>query len=431
MECAKTEELTRFLLGELEPGRLIEVDDHLRSCESCRARLERLPMRARVIGGFGAELLGVADCPEYEELSAFVDGSLGADSAKAITAHLNACELCSADVERINELRGHASLRDKVKVQPGMNRRASGWRIPVWQKALAGATALAAIVAVVIYTSGPPAQRSPGQVYAVKDVHTQSAPDVAKPQVAPTQVAEQKPETPKPTVIAAKPPQAPPKPAVLVKDGSYGLVKRDGRVAYARSDGNLIRTPLEAKIDRLIAQKIASGKIRPAQTVTVAMNTIQVRTEDGFTPSPAAPKPVSPSGIVLMSDRPAFKWTRVDLADSYRLVVTDSKGNVVFDQTTDKTSLSPGALGRGQAYIWRVGVRFSESDEWASSRGRKFGVLSSDDYSLIQSVKRTMPGSHLALGAVYESLGFSDEAAREYNSVRRANPGSSLARKLR
>lgn len=431
MECVKIEELTGFLLGELEPGRLIEVDDHLRSCEGCRARLVRLPTRAHVIGGFGAELLGVADCPEYEELSEFVDGSLDSDSAKAITAHLNACELCSADVERITELRGHAELRETIKVQPGIKRRASGWRIPVWQKALAGATALAAIVAVVIVTSRPPTQHSPGQVFAVKDVHTQSAPDVAKPQVAPTQIAQQKPETPKPTLVVQKSPQVPPKPAVLVKDGSYGLIKRGGRVAYARSDGNLIRTPLEAKIDRLIAQKIASGKIKPAQTMTVAMNTIQVRTDDGFAPSPAAPKPVSPSGVVLMSDRPVFTWTRVDLADSYRLVVTDSKGNVVFDKTTDKTSLSPGALDRGQAYIWRVGVRFSESDEWASSSGRKFGVLSSDDYSLIQSVKRTMPGSHLALGAVYESLGFSDEAAREYSLVRKANPGSSLARKLR
>jgi hypothetical protein len=101
------------------------------------------------------------------------------------------------------------------------------------------------------------------------------------------------------------------------------------------------------------------------------------------------------------------------------------------EQTTNGYSIVlPEALSRGEEYTWRVGVRFSESDSWAESAPAKFYVLSSDDYSSIQQVKTALPGSHLALGAAYESFGLYEEAQQEYRALRRSNRDSSLARRM-
>ena len=75
-------------------------------------------------------------------------------------------------------------------------------------------------------------------------------------------------------------------------------------------------------------------------------------------------------------------------------------------------------------------MRFGKSDSWAKSKAAVFKVLSAEDLGTIQKVKRQMPGSHLALGVAYESVGLYEEAASEYRALRRANPNSQLARNL-
>jgi hypothetical protein len=161
------------------------------------------------------------------------------------------------------------------------------------------------------------------------------------------------------------------------------------------------------------------------------MNTIHLRSGESYKAPPTAPKQVSPIGVILATDRPAFGWSSVDLAECYRLVVTDAKGNTIFEGVTDKTSLAlPKSLERGRVYVWRVGARFSKSDSWANSRAAGFKVLSAKDVEAIRDVKQRLPGSHLALAAVYESLGLYGDAASEYRALRRANPESPLARRL-
>jgi hypothetical protein len=133
----------------------------------------------------------------------------------------------------------------------------------------------------------------------------------------------------------------------------------------------------------------------------------------------------------VLSNYPKFKWSSVDLADSYRVLITTKDGNVVFEGNTDKNTLTLSKpLQRGQVYNWQVGARFSKSDPWSNSLAARFKVLSSEDFASIQKVKSSLPGSHLALGAVYESLGFHNEAVNEYRALLKDNPTSSLALKL-
>ena len=422
MECVDKRELKQFLQGELEPERLVAVDEHVSSCSACKALLEGMPSRARTLASFGADLAGAGDCPDYEELSALVDETLDSNRARAVKAHANMCELCARDLDHIGELQSHAALGKTIRVQPGMTRREEQRPFGLWKRVVAAAAVVGVItVAAVALRQPPPASTK-------------------------TQVAVTKPTGPKPTHIGPGPRKlpvvvinpdhekpAPPRPKALLRDGRYQLVGKDGGFALARVDGRSIRTPFEARIAALIEEKIRTGKIKPAESVRVAMKTIRLRSrrDESYVPPPTAPKQVSPVGVVIATDSPEFVWSSVDLAESYRLVIMDSKGNTLTDEITEKTALKPSRpLERGRVYLWRVGTRFSMNDEWANSRAGGFKVISARDTATIQQVTRRMPGSHLALAAVYESVGLYDDAAREYRALRRANPASQLARRL-
>ena len=426
MNCIERIELERFLKGKLAPGRMLEIDEHAGQCEQCKKLLVSLSARAR----FGAELIGAMDCPEYEELSGYVDESLVPERAGAIRTHANLCEPCAKDIDRIRELRSHAVLREKVTVRPGMSRQTRRSVFVYWKQALAAAS-LGGIAAALVFfnTTGAPIVKNPTQV-AVKP------PEVA--QTNPIKVInppESRPVTPvenhKPATVATNPKPAPAFTPVL-RDGRYAVVGKGGALMLAKKDGTPVRTALEARVAASIDEKLRTGKIKPAKPVQMAMATINTRGSDsGYEAPPTAPKQVAPMGKVIYGAKPTFTWSAVDLAESYRVRVYDTSGNLVAEQTSLKNSLMLAKpLARGQVYSWRVGARFGETDGWAESAAAKFAVLSTEDYNTIERVRATLPGSHLALGAAYESVGLYDEAAGEYRQLRRANPNSKLAQKL-
>ncbi len=426
MECVDKQELERFLQGDLDAERLLALEEHLSACAACRGMLNALPVRVRAAASLGADLIGASDCPEYAVLSALVEETLGRAEARPLQAHVNLCELCAKDVERIRSIRSQGALRDTVCVRPGTPRRGAAWTWRVWRRAVAGVLAVGAVAVATVALRQPPAPPISGPVV----VERVPAPEPDRVQPGPA-VKPTPPEAPVVAAIPDKAKPAQPSPPPLLRDGAYQLVKSEGTYAMVRIDGKSTRTPLEARISALINQKITAGRIKPAEPVRVAMNTIVVRNEEGYVPDPTAPKQISPVGVVVMSDHPTFRWSRVDMAESYRLVVTDKNGNRVFEGTTDKTGLKLSQpLERGRVYFWRVGARFNRGDPWANSRAAGLRVISAEDMTTIRAVKSRMSGSHLALAAVYESLGLYADAADEYQAVRRANPGSQLARRI-
>lgn len=440
--CVDRTELERFLEGKLGPERMLAVECHLAECSICRSEAAAAPAFKRTAAGLGAVLIGAAECPDYETLSAFVEKTLVESEGKEVAAHINSCELCAADVARIEELRSQAALRETVTVRPGMsNRRATG-ALDIWKRALAGVAAAAAVAAVAISLTGP--DRVPGdRVIATRERTMPPSVTRPEPQPAPDAGPSQVDSAPKPDTVAVAPdapkPDAPaadtkPEPVrtasrQIMRDGEYRLFETSDKLSLARADGSSIRTPLEARVMAAIEEKIRTGKIKPAEPVRVAMNT-ELR-DSGYTPPSTAPKPESPRGDVLLTNRPTLKWSEVDLAESYRVVVTRGDGSVVCEHITNKNNITlPDGLERGHEYRWQVGVRFSESDSWANSRAATFAVVSEEGYSLIQNAKSALPGSHLALGAAYESAGLYDEAKAEYRALVKQNPHSSLAKQL-
>lgn len=423
MNCVDTKELERFIAGKLAPDRLVEIDEHIGTCSECKASVGELAARGRAFSELGTELLGLRDCPDYDELSAYIANSLDAERSKALCAHANLCELCAHDIERIRELRSHAALREKVVVRPGMSRRTERRAQPMWRRVLAGATVATVVVAVAFMAGnlwGPPKTTTSVVVKPPDAVKRQPA--APKPEVARKSI-----KTGGESVAQVPAPETTARPKLtyttVLKDGPYQVIKRNGKLVFAKRDG----MPVHGSLSKKIAEKIATGKTSPASSLVLALGAIGMRDGETYA-APTAPKPVAPVGKVMLSDRPMFIWSKVDLAESYQITLTDKAGNIVIEEMTDKTTFTPSKpLERGRLYRWQVAVRFSESDSWAKSRAAAFKVLSTEDCAAIRKIERRLPGSHLALGAAYESFGLYDEAANEYRALRRANPNSMLA----
>ena len=65
---------------------------------------------------------------------------------------------------------------------------------------------------------------------------------------------------------------------------------------------------------------------------------------------------IAPAGVVLMSDRPAFRWSRLEGATGYLVEVYDEQFKLVMS-SPELTTLSWTAtqsLSRGQVYSWQV-----------------------------------------------------------------------------
>lgn len=431
MNCIEQTELEQYLKGKLAPERMLAIDEHVSRCADCKSLATKSFARA----DFGAAVMGAVDCPEYEELSAYVGELLDTERATSIRAHANICEPCTRDIGRITELRSHAAMREKVVVAPGMSRQARRSPFAYWKQALA-AVSVAGIAAVALVFGNLGG--------TLPDEHARVAvnqPDLRVPTAESPKAAEPNPGTPvaslpekKPvaTTDIAKAP-APTAPAVVavLRDGRYSVIRKNGSMVLAKIDGTSVRTSLEARIAASIDEKLRTGKIKPVKPVMMAMASIPVRSANGYETPQTAPKQIGPMGKVTLSAKPTFTWSAVDLAESYRIRIYNEASNLVVDQIVKKNSFTPATpLPRGHVYAWRVGARFGETDQWSDSSAAKFLVLSTDDYASIAQVRSRLPGSHLALGAAYESVGLYDEAASEYRALRRANPHSKLARKL-
>ena len=441
MSCIERIEIEEFVKGKLAPQQMLEVDSHIRECADCKELALSLSSRA----DFAAVVTGAADCPEYEELSAYVDKKLDAAHAAAVERHASMCEFCATDLARIEELRSHASMRDKITIRPGASRVAKRGFFFYRRQALA-VTTVAGLVAVGFMLSSfntvDTEDHGPAQIAANPPITHQVKPVL--PQNPQKPIVPEKTTTPEPTKVAAvKTPPTPVKIAAnqksepkiasaVLKDGRYSVIRRGGELTLAKADGSSVRSSLEARIAAKIDEKLRSGKIRLPEPVQMAMASVTVRSEgDGYDVPPAAPKPIGPSSKIVISTNPTFKWAPVDLAQAYRVRIYDDAGNVVGEQMTKDTNLTFSTpLARGKTYSWRVGVRFGETDYWTQSGSVPFYVLSEQDFSSINSVRTRLRGSHLALGAAYESAGLYEEAANEYRLLQRENPNSKLAKDL-
>lgn len=138
-------ELHAFHAGRMEPEALLQSDDHLASCETCRGRLAALRPATDVddlVRGLAAPSAHLSD----EDVTGFVMGVLDEGAARNAAQHLEVCQDCARQV---------ADLRSWRRSSP---------RIPPAWIAIAAAVLLVAAITPFLMRSGPSRPQQPANV---------------------------------------------------------------------------------------------------------------------------------------------------------------------------------------------------------------------------------------------------------------------------
>lgn len=427
MQCLDERRLKEYLSGDLPADELIAASEHVRACPVCRAKLVAARAYQKAACSVGEVTLAVGECPEYEDLSAYVDGELARDVGLGIERHINLCELCWQDVETLQEARSRASLAPPIVVTPGQFVRRRAWNVFGWRSAMATAVGAAAVAAMVFFSHTAPVVKTPGGPRIARNPIVASAPVVPdKPAAVTPNIAAPAPTVVKPAqpvhVATNVKPAPAPKPVFVaeLRDGGITVGRTDGKLGV-RSDGR----DLEARVAALVEKKLRTGKVPPS--FRIAMNTDVLRNQ----PADVSDiRKISPIPDSIVEPRPEFQWQPVDGAIAYRVEVYDLKGNPVVSAVTDDTIYQPGENLPGGGYRWMVWARRGALAEWEPSKAAIFRVLTQSEKRLISQARESHPGSHLVLGTVYESIGLNEDAVREFKTLAAENPKSPLAAKL-
>jgi hypothetical protein len=144
---------------------------------------------------------------------------------------------------------------------------------------------------------------------------------------------------------------------------------------------------------------------------------------------------IEPVGVVILSNHPTFRWTRLDGATGYVVEVYDEWFNplVTSPQITDHSWTAPQSLKRDGIYYWQVKA-IKDGQEFKAPRQpapqAKFRILDETTADELAKARRAYASSRLTLGLLYARAGMLDEAEQEFQALLKNNPDSAFARRL-
>jgi hypothetical protein len=144
---------------------------------------------------------------------------------------------------------------------------------------------------------------------------------------------------------------------------------------------------------------------------------------------------VGPVGTIVRTDRPTLRWRPLNGATSYTVTILDPSFNVVATSQPSRENkwTVPNKLERGHVYSWQVAA-VKDGQEVISPTApapeARFKVLDRDRAAELERLEKTHTNSHLALGVLYAQAGLLNDAEREFSSLLKENPQSSVAQDL-
>lgn len=140
-----------------------------------------------------------------------------------------------------------------------------------------------------------------------------------------------------------------------------------------------------------------------------------------------------PLGIVIETQQPVFRWGPLSEATAYSVSIFDKNGNEVETSpilTTTEWRVSK-KLARGQIYTWQV-IATKGGKEFLSPKSpapeARFIVLDQDKFGQIESIRKTSPNFHLALGVLYAQAHLLHDAESEFALFVEDNPENPQAK---
>lgn len=406
-----------YLNGTLGRDQLLAADLHLGACAGCRERLEGLIDMDSLVVSISEEIAvdpAYNEHLEYEQLEAYVDGSISEVSREIADVHIADCDLCRGQINDLSELKASIAGTPVAVSAP-----ATG-RVTLWDRITAGFAFRVAFAAAALAALG----------FGLWAVSVRLQPDV----VQTVAVSENTPnESPDNAVVsigsennesvqANEPTNDQAAPIVSLADGARRIeIDKEGKLSGVDAER------FEGRIIALL--KGGDLKVTPAPR--------ELRSASGVLMgggSPGAPFGLtSPVGKVIVGDRPQFSWRPLADADTYVVTVFDENFTKVAESPALKTtSWTSGArLKRGSVYNWQVTANKAGQEIKSPVRpapDAKFKIVDSAAANEIEAARRT--GSHLLLGTAYASAGMIAEAEREFQTLLKQNPSSGLVKKL-
>lgn len=421
MEHLSPKQVEDFSQQQMHASELLSVGDHLELCEACRRRVETAMNGDSTFFALHAEAFaedgGLSAHLTPEQTADYVDKNLSGETLQMVSDHLSSCEQCVFAVEDLRAFRNEIAPSLDREYRPAMAPvpvpARSGWRerfgslfrvSPV--PAFGGAALAVLLVAVIAWL----VWRTPGD----RD------PQIA---VGPTPSSQ-----PSPSVTVATPsPQAAEPERVVVAQVNDG-----GRVLTLDQEGKLSGADdLPSSYQNLVAKALSTQRIeKSAQLQGLTRPPSSLMGTDNQNDRFVV---LAPAGTVLLTDKPAFRWSTLESATGYVVEVYDDQFKLVATspQLTDASWTT--TLARGKVYSWQVKA-LKDGQEFTSPRPpapqAKFRILDQAKANELARAKRTHGNSHLTLALLYADAGLIQEAEQQLRLLRRANPNSPIVRAL-
>ncbi|MBS1808317.1 MAG: hypothetical protein JST84_09010 [Acidobacteria bacterium] len=397
-----------FFTRRLSPGELVAAARHIAICIECREQVKAKAGATERVAALQSSFYAEALPPHlsYEQLAAYVEKNADEVEQAIITNHLAICQQCATEAKELQELADSLANRKQPARKNFFARLRDAWQRSSLLHPLPLAATAAAIV--LLLTAGWWLLRKP----------TAPQSSIAVTQTLPAAT---------PAATASLPPTPTPvaSPRLALNDnGQQIAVDQTGKVIGL---GDL---PKEA--ERVIRLALDSQRVEvPAELKTLVRRPATLMSGAA---EAAAIKLQSPVGTFVNDTRPAFRWQAMKGAQNYTVQVLDDQFNIV---ATSPQLMQPNwrvtpSLKRGQEYLWQVtaevdGKRMTSSS--ASTPEAHFKILSAEKARGLQTMVQGH-NSHLLRGTMYARAGLLDEAEREYQALLKANPHSTVARKL-
>ncbi|MBO0724246.1 MAG: zf-HC2 domain-containing protein [Blastocatellia bacterium] len=421
-EHLSSAQVVNYRLRKLAPAELLGMDDHLAECAECR-RLIESTLNNDAIGLYAALAAEAAAGPHltFDQTAAYVDGLLTGEERRMIEDHLASCARCAPLTDDLR------AFRNEIAPDLGREYRPREMARRMAQEAAESAPQAGRWdrIAAALLAFFP---KIPFWIYAALVLSLSAAAVwIAISRRTPPQVAHTSP-TPQPSLSSANFASPTPEIAnviVRLNDGGASLaLDAQGRLTGADQWPSEYRRMAADALSNQSAPKspLLAGLSRPG-------NPLMRGHDEGRSFAV-----IEPAGKVILTDRPSFKWTRLEGANGYVVEIYDAQFNLVSSSPTltDDGWMAP-QLARGRVYSWQVKA-ISGGQEFIApgpaAPQAKFRILDQAAADEIAHARRDYASSHLLLGLLYARAGLLAEAEQEFRALQKANPDSGAARKL-
>ncbi|MBD0373608.1 MAG: hypothetical protein ICV60_22430 [Pyrinomonadaceae bacterium] len=428
-------------------------DRHLATCDACLRRVIDTRQSNIAFTALAEALLPTPDEEPFhlspEELRRYAAGRLNQADSVIFESHLEDCAECKDEARQL-VLTGSGKTPqpegERVRYSPKTvweRFKDSGWRLPSLRPAYVGGIALACVCVLlgILWAqsrfSGGHNQSAPSQIASnAQDQNQSITPSMderSEHQPPPTETTGSDDKRADIEAANLNPAASSQKQTRTVPETLVSLIDGNRKVTLDRH-GNLVGLEGLAPSTRraVVTALSGDGLKRPDSLGSLTAPPINLLDQSS---KASTFNQLSPTGIVIVDDRPAFRWQPLGGASSYTISVFDSNFDLVMrsePQTATQWS-PPRPLQRGKIYFWEV-TALKDGQEITSpvapAPRAQFKIVEVEKLEEINRVKRARPDSHLVLGILYAHAGLLEAAEREFQRLANANPRSQVAGRL-